>query len=161
MSCAKETRSDIVLLAAGLLDGPRALRAEAHLAGCPVCAALRLAVLEERAALKDAGAPLVEFPEHFLAGLPAPVRLPADVPALTLAGAALAAGLAILLVLVPLPDGGSPAPSGPSLTQSFINPFGASMGGGADGTDFLYQLSARAPAGPGAGPAPADLKEDL
>ncbi len=111
-----------------------------------------------RAALKSAGAPLLAAPGDLAARVLAPGER--TVPAAALAGLALAGALAALLLLVPGGRDGIP-PSGQSLTQAFYNPFGAAVPGEASGTDFLYRLSARSESGPGAGPAPLNLKEGL
>ena len=114
-----------------------------------------------RAALKEAGAPLLAAPEDLagrvLEGAAAPGRR--LWPALT--GLSLAVGLAALLLFMPPSGGRSPAPAGPSLTERFDNPFGARVPGEASGSDFLCRLSARAVSGPGAGPVLVNLKEGL
>lgn len=111
-----------------------------------------------RAAMKEAGAPLLAAPDDLAARVLASTQGP--VPAAALAGLALAGALAALLLLVPAGRDGLP-PAGPSLTQAFYNPFGAAVPGEASGTDFLSRLSVRSEGGPGAGPAPLNLKEGL
>lgn len=114
-----------------------------------------------RAALKEAGAPLLAAPSDLsrrvLEGAAAPRRGLWPV----MAGAGLAAGLAALLLFISPSGSGSPAPAGPSLTERFDNPFGARVPGEASGSDFLCRLSVRTVSGPGAGPVLIDLKEGL
>lgn len=114
-----------------------------------------------RAALKEAGAPLLTAP----AGLTGRVLEAAAAPAgrlwPALAGLSLAAGLAALLLFMPPSGNRAAAPAGPSLTERFVNPFGASVPGEASGSDFLCRLSVRAVSGPGAGPVLVNLKEGL
>ena len=161
MSCDKETRRDVLLLASGLLEGNRAAAAQRHTASCPYCSALRLAALEERAALKEAGAPLLTAPDGFAARVAEAAAGAAGDTGFALAAAALAAALAVAVVFIPQSADRSPAPPGPSLTAKFVNPSGASVPGGVSGTDLLYRLSARTSTGLGAGPAPLNLKEGL
>lgn len=114
-----------------------------------------------RAALKEAGAPLLNAPAGFSRGVLEAAAAPARGPWPALAGLSLAAGLAALLLFLPPSENKSPAPAGPSLTERFVNPFGASVPGEASGSDFLCRLSVRAVSGPGAGPVLVNLKEGL
>lgn len=111
-----------------------------------------------KTALKEAGAPLLSAPDDLAARVLAAAER--RVPAAALAGFALAGALAALLLFLP-GRRDQALPAGPSLTQAFHNPFGAAVPGEASGTDFLYRLSARSESGPGAGPAPLNLKEGI
>ena len=59
MSCPDGIKKEVLALALGELPAGRALETERHLAGCRECAALRLAVLGERAALGGGAMPLL------------------------------------------------------------------------------------------------------
>jgi hypothetical protein len=114
-----------------------------------------------RAALKEAGAPLLAAPADLSRRVLEGAAAPAFRPWPALAGLGLAAGLAALLLFLPPSGSRSPAPSGPSLTERFDNPFGARVPGEAAGSDFLCRLSVRTVSGAGAGPVLVDLKEGL
>ena len=139
MSCDKDMKRDVLLLAAGLLPAARAGEVQAHLAGCPACAALRQAVLEERAALKEAGAPLLAAGRNF-AVVPEVQAAPARRFAFALAAAAACFAVFVLLRGEPrtvpgVPGGGmTPAPSGG---------FSVAEGSGPAPSDLLLKLSGR------------------
>jgi len=162
MNCGAEMKREILSLVLGELSPEKVLEAERHLAGCPECAALRLALLEEKTQLKTGGLPLLQAGPDFAAGVTAAAAGgKVRVLDLAFAGLALAAGFAALLVFGLPPERQSPLSPGPSLTPAFLNPFSASVPGEASGTDFLYRLSDRAASEQGAGPAPINLKEGV
>lgn len=138
MNCEKDIRKDVLLLAAGLLPEGRALALERHLASCPSCAALRLAVLEERAALKEAGAPLLSAGPAFSA---LPGRAPA--PRFAVAFAAAAACFALFILLRPGPK--APPAEAPAAVMTPVPGGFFSVGEGAApaSSDFLFKLSGR------------------
>ncbi|OGR41903.1 MAG: hypothetical protein A2X35_11380 [Elusimicrobia bacterium GWA2_61_42] len=159
MKCDKNMERETVSLALGELAAAGALAAERHLAACPRCAALRLAILAEKAGLQAGSLPLLQAGPDFAAAAVAAAAGERNESKLAFAGLALAAGLAALLIFgVPRATPPAPAPA-PSLTPGFLNPAGASVPGGTAATDFLYRLSVRTGSGPAAGPAPSNLKE--
>lgn len=117
-------------------------------------------VLQLRGALKAVGAPLLSAGPGFAervaaaAGAAGSLRLPA-------AGLVLAGGIALLMIFGLPRESRFTPPSAASMTPAFINPFGASVPGGASQTDFLNRLSVRAAKDPGGGPAPVNLKEGV
>lgn len=151
MNCDDKIKARALALAAGALAPAEALEAERHIAACPECAALRLAALEQRAALKEAGAPLLQAGPAFAAGI---TRAAAEGESrgrrAAAAALAFAAGFAMLMLF--LPHGrGSIKPA-----QSSLNPFYAanltaegvqagSVLGDLKGStsDLFYMLSCR------------------
>lgn len=161
MKCDKNMERETVSLALGELASAGALAAERHLAACPHCADLRLAILAERAALEAGSLPLLQAGPGFAAGAVAAAAGEQKESKLAFAGLALAAGLAALMIFgVPRATPPVQAPVS-SLTPGFLNPAGASVPGGTAATDFLYRLSVRAGSGPAAEPAPSNLKEGI
>lgn len=161
MSCPDGIRKEVLALALGELPAGRALETERHLAGCRECAALRLAVLGERAALGGGAMPLLAAGPAFSGAAARAAAAGERGGGLAAAGLVMAAGLAVLLLLG-LPQrrpAGAAAPR--SLTAEYSNPYSASVPGGVSATDFLYSLSARSASAPAAGPVPLNLKEGL
>ena len=137
MNCDDGIKMRVLALAAGWLTPVEALETERHIARCPACAALRLAVLEERAALKEAGAPLLKagpalaslVMEAAAAGERRGRRAPA-------AALAIATGFAVLMLFMPQGRGTvSPA-------HSSLNPLYAAnlSDGGAPAASVLGDL---------------------
>jgi anti-sigma factor RsiW len=150
MSCDNAIKSKVAALALGGLPPAEALVAERHISGCPSCAALRLALLEERAALKTAGAPLLSAGAGFGAAVLAAAegrearRRKAAAVALVFA-----AGFAALMLFMPGRRAAGGLPPSPA-----INPYYAGNLSGGDeeivfgayadaGSDLFYQLSCR------------------
>jgi anti-sigma factor RsiW len=134
MNCEKAIKDKVMALALGELSPAEALQAEKHIAGCASCAALRLALLEERAALGAAGAPLLPAGAGLADSVMAAVH-GYDVRRRRAAAAALvfAAGFAALMLFMP---GGRPGAALPP--ASSINPFyAANLGGGGATADAL------------------------
>jgi anti-sigma factor RsiW len=137
MNCDTGTRARVAALAAGELAPAEALETERHIAGCPACAALRLAALEERAALKEAGAPLLKAGPAFAARVLAAAAAGESRGQRAAAAAlAFAAGFAVLMLFMPHGRGSvSPA-------HSSLNPLYAPnlAGGGAPAASVLGDL---------------------
>lgn len=151
MNCDAEIRTRVLALAAGELSPAEALETERHITGCPACAALRLAALEERAALKEAGTPLLKagpaFAPRVMAAAAAGENRRRRAAAAVLA---FAAGFAVLMLFMPHGRGRlSPVPSS-------LNPlYAANLAGGGDQSgsvlgdlkgstsDLFYMLSCR------------------
>jgi anti-sigma factor RsiW len=112
MNCDHAIKERVLALAAGELSPAEALETERHIAGCPACAALRLAALEERAALMEAGAPLLRAGPGFAARVTAEAAA-GESRRRRAAAAALvfAAGFAVLMLFMPHGRGINPAPS--------------------------------------------------
>ncbi len=159
MNCDNDTKRDVLLLAAGALPAGRALELERHIAACPACAALRLAVLGQQKALEAAGAPLLAAGPGFAASVAAAAAGEPGGGRLTASGLVLAGVFALLMIFGLPRESRFAAPSGASITPGFINPFGASVPGRVSETDFLNRLSVREAKEPGNGPAPVNLKE--
>jgi hypothetical protein len=114
-----------------------------------------------RAALKEAGAPLLSAAPGFAAAVAAGVSARGRALPVAFAAAALAAAAALLVFLPARRETPAGSPGRAALTEKFENPYGASVPGDAAATQLLYRLSARALEGPGTGPAPSNLKEGL
>lgn len=151
MNCEAAMKVRILALAAGELAPAEALETERHIAGCPACAAFRLAALEERAALKEAGAPLLRAGLGFAAGVMAEAAERENRGRRAAAAALVfASGFAMLMLFLPHGRGSlSPA-------RSSLNPFyaGNLAGGGepagsvlgdlkGNTSDLFYSLSCR------------------
>jgi anti-sigma factor RsiW len=165
MNCDDGIRNRVLALAAGELPPAEALETERHLAACPACAALRLAALEERAALKEAGAPLRQAGPAFASQVMAAAATGENRGRRAAAAAlAFAAGFAVLMLF--MPHGRAPVKPAPSS----LNPLYAAnlAGGGAPAdsvlgdlkgstSDLFYMLSCRREL-PAAGGAVINLK---
>ncbi len=151
MNCEDGVKARILALTAGELAPAEALETERHLAGCPGCAAFRLAALGQRAAIKEAGAPLLQAGPGFAARvLAAAAERESRGQRAAAAALAFAAGFAVLMIF--MPHGRSRL----SPAQSSLNPLYAVnlSGGGAPGgsvlgdlkgstSDLFYRLSCR------------------
>ena len=160
MSCPENIKRETVSLTLGELTGRRAFEAERHIAGCRECSSLRLALLAEKAFLKEGGMPLLAAGPGF-AGMVTRAAAEKKASRRLAVGLSLAAGLAVLLFFAQPVKREPAAFDGPSLTAKFYNPYGARVPGEASPTDFFYCLSARSESGQGAGPKPLNLKEAL
>lgn len=151
MNCDEGMKKRALALAGGGLTPAEALEAERHIAGCPACAALRLAALEERAALKEAGAPLLSAGPAF-ASLVLAAAAAGESRGQRAAAAALAfaAGFAVLMLFLPHGRGTlRPAPSSlnPLYAANLAGdgaPAGSVLGDLKGSTsDLFYMLSCR------------------
>lgn len=142
MNCDNVIKGKVLALALGELPPAEALGTERHISGCSSCAALRLALLEERAALKAAGAPLLSAGAGFEAAvLAAAGGLEAGRRKAAAAALVFAAGFAALLLFMPAgrPSAGLPP-------ASSLNPFyaGNLAGGGDTAGDVIGDLKGHA-----------------
>lgn len=151
MNCDDGMKKKVLALAAGELTPAQALETERHIAGCPACAALRLAALEERAALNEAGAPLLKAGPAFAAGvMTAAAAGESRRRRAAAATLAFAAGFAVLMLFMPH-RGGSVNPAGSSLNPLYAAnlsaggaPAGSVLGDLKGSTsDLFYRLSCK------------------
>ena len=144
MNCGAEMKREIMSLVLGELSSQRALAVERHLAGCRECAALRLSLLEQRAALAAAGAPLLSAGPAFAgAVVSAAVRGSARENKLVLASALIAAGVAVF-IMVAVPSQRVPiTAAGSAITPPLADASYSVPDYGVQPSEFYYRLSGR------------------
>ncbi|MCX5785092.1 MAG: zf-HC2 domain-containing protein [Elusimicrobia bacterium] len=144
MNCGAEMKREIMSLVLGELSAQRALAAERHLAGCRECAALRLALLEERSALAAAGAPLLSAGPAFAgAVVSAAVRGRVREKKMAFASALLAAGLAVFIIMAVPAHRVAVTAAGSAITPPLTDASYSVPDSGARASEFYYRLSGR------------------